>query len=158
METISILYTFLKRYILQDLLAAAGKFSCDDSSVEGDFKKLFSNAISLSVAPVSATMAEVVPVCGGVLTVPHCDLCSSLTERPCTDGYKRSFYLIKCWTAVAVNLRFQNCFENSTSFMQFILFYAIYCVQGAELWKVISRETKVVQNEHQSQSKISLYS
>lgn len=52
----------------------------------------FSNAISLSVAPVSATMAEVVPVCGGVLTVPHCDLCSSSTERPCTDGYKRILF------------------------------------------------------------------
>lgn len=42
------------------------------------------NAILLSVVPVSATMAEVVPVCVGVLTVPHYDLCSSLTEKPCT--------------------------------------------------------------------------
>lgn len=86
---------------------------------KGDFKKLFSNAISLFVAPVSATMAAVVPVCEGVLTVPHCDLCSSSTERPCTDEYKRrGFYLMKCCTAVAVNLRFQRWFdlcENFTS-------------------------------------------
>lgn len=52
-------------------------------------RKALFNAISLSVAPVSATMAGAVPVCGGVLTVPHCGLCSSSTERLCTDGYKR---------------------------------------------------------------------
>lgn len=125
MEIISILYTFWKRCILQDLLVAAAKFGYDDCSVEGDFKKLFSNAISLSVALVSAMMAGAAPVCGGVWTVPRCDPCSSSTERPCTGGYKRRcFYLIKGCTAVAVNLRFQSWFdlcENFTSFAIFIV-------------------------------------
>lgn len=72
--------------------------------MEEILKRLFFNAILLSVVPVSATMAEVVPICVGVLTVPHCDLCSRLTEKPCTDGYKsRYFYLIKCCTVIAVN-------------------------------------------------------
>lgn len=126
------------------------------------FQKALFNAISLSVAPVSATMAGAAPVCGGVWTVPRCALCSSSTERLCTDGYKRrGFYLIKGCTAVAVNLKFQRWFDLCENFtLQFILFYAIYCIEEweAELWKVTSRETKVVQNEHQSQSKIWFYS
>lgn len=89
-----------------------------------DFKKPFFNAILLSVVPVSATMAGVVPICVGVLTVPHCDLCSSLTEKPCTDGYKRRyFYLIKCCTAVAVKSRFQSLFYLCQNFA---FSYAIY--------------------------------
>lgn len=94
----------------------------------GDFKKLSSNAISLSVAPVSATMAGVVPVCGGVLTVPRCDLCSSLTERPCTDGYKRrGFYLIKCCTVAAVNSRFQSWFDLCENFTSCYAIYIVLC-------------------------------
>lgn len=89
-----------------------------------DFQKPFFNAILLSVAPVSAMMAEVVPTCVGVLTVPRCDLCSSLTEKLCTDGYKRRyFYLIKCCAAVAVSSKFQSYLCQNFTFS-----YAIYIV------------------------------
>lgn len=93
---------------------------------ERDFQKPCFNAILLSVAPVSATMAGVVPICVGVLTVPHCDLCSSLTEKPCTDGYKRRyFYSIKCCIAVAVNSRFPSLFYLCQNFT---FSYAVYIV------------------------------
>lgn len=93
MEIISVFHYFLQRYILQDCLVATGDFGKDDRSVEEISKMSFFSAILLSVVPVSATTAEVVPVCVGVLTVPRYDLCSSLTEKPCTDGYKSRYFL-----------------------------------------------------------------
>lgn len=50
-------------------------------SVIKDFGPLNFSAISLSVVPVWAMMAEVVPVYAVVWTIPHCDLCSSLKEK-----------------------------------------------------------------------------
>lgn len=89
------------------------------------------NAILLSVVPVSATMAEVVPVCVGVLTVPHYDLCSSLTEKPCTDGYKRRYFLFNKMPCCN-GCKFQSLFYGVKTLLsptQFIFFYAIYYIQ-----------------------------
>lgn len=66
-------------------------------------KQLSFCAILLFVILVSATMAVVVPVCVKALTVPRCDLCSSLTGKFCTDGHK-SWHLIWWNTIASFNL------------------------------------------------------